>query len=205
MKYNIKLNIKAIIRAEQLLCKSFAEIDYTNPDELLKLLYCAVLVNNDVSFTFDDFCEIAESGKLLSNMVAEIEKYNKVQMQFVKSESRAAGNLGTPAPYMKDLAGMLIVSGVDAGYVMDEMELSDVPVFGEALEKKKREDMEAARLWMFLTVIPHINTKQYRTAEDYYPFPWEIEKQRKEAEQAITRDCRIAEHFFREGMNMFKN
>lgn len=205
MKYNIKLNIKAIIRTEQLLSKPFAEIDYTNPDELLKLLYCAVLVGNDVTFTFDEFCEITENQKLPSQMIREIGKYNEVLAQFTKSaESMAAGSDGRP-PYMKELAGMLVMSGLDAGYVLNEMELSDIPVFAAAIEKKKREDMEAARLWMFLSVAPHIDTKRIGTAEDYFPFPWEIERQRKEAQEATLRDYEMAERFFQEGMNIFKN
>lgn len=208
MKFNIKLNIKAIIRAEQLLSKPFAEIDYNNVDELLKLLYCAVLVNNDVLFMFDEFCELAENENLLSGMIGEMERYNKVLAQFIKNNgedsAQSAGQTTPRPPYMKELAGTLILSGLAPGYVMKEMELADVPVFLEALEKKKREEMEGARLWTFLTVAPHIDTRQVQTAKDYYPFPWEIEEAEKEAAKAIQRDQEIAERFFNEGLNIFK-
>ena len=171
----------------------------------MRLMYCAVLANNDVVFTFEDFLEIAENRKLFSDMVCEIEKYNKVLAQFVEEKRSATGQPdGLPA-YIQDLAGVLITSGLDARYVMDEMELSDIPVFAKALEKDKRERMEAARLWTFLSVAPHIDTNRVRTPEDYYPFPWEIERQRKEAEEVIARDQEAAERFFQEGMNIFKN
>lgn len=208
MKFNIKLNIKAIIRAEQLLSKPFAEIDYANFDELLKLLYCAVLVNNDVLFTFTEFCELTENESLLSSMVGGIEKYNSVLAQFMRSSgedcTRPAEQSSTRPPYMKELAADLILSGLAPGYVMEEMELADVPVFIEAAGRKKREEMETARLWTFLTVAPHIDTRQVQTAKDYYPFPWEIEEAERKAAEAIERDQEIAERFFKEGLNIFK-
>ena len=46
MRYNIRLTIKAIIRAEQMLGKPFTDFDYTDREELTRLLYCSVLANN---------------------------------------------------------------------------------------------------------------------------------------------------------------
>lgn len=205
MKYNIRLNIKAIIRAEQLLQKPFTQIDYTDPDELKTLLYCVVLANNDVIFTFGEFCYLTENEKLLCGMLKEVEKYNRMLDQFAVQSSKSDPDEIGDSPYIKDLAGMLVLAGMDAHYVMNEMELCDIPVFAEALDKKKREDMEAARLWTFLTISPHIDTSKIRSVEDLFPFPWEIEKQQKEAEEAIARDAETAMRFLKEGMNLFKN
>lgn len=205
MKYNIRLNIKAIIRAEQLLKKPFTLINYTNPDEVMRLLYCAVLANNEAIFTFGEFCYLAENEKLFSSMLKEVEKYNRMLDQFIAQSPKDDPGKTADNPYMKDLAGMLVLAGIDAHYVMHEMELCDIPVFAEALDKKKREDMEAARLWTFLTISPHIDTCKIRSVEDLYPFPWEIERQKKEAENAIREGEEMAKRFFKEGMNIFKN
>lgn len=206
MKYNIRLTIKAIIRVEQMLGKPFPLLDYGNVEEVLKLLYCIVLTGSLEVFTFESFCEIAEHEKQLGAMLKELEKYNRMLDQFTDASLAEKTNDGEDqVRSMKEVAGMLIMAGIDPHYVMNEMELSDIPVLAEALDRKKREDMEASRLWTFLSIAPHIDTKKVRGAEDYFPFPWEIERQKKEADEAIARDQELAEHFFKEGTNIFNN
>lgn len=205
MKYNIRLSIKAIIRVEQMLSKPFTDIDYTNIEELTKLLYCAVLSNNPVLFTFEEFQAIVENEKQFSIMIKEIEKANLVLEQFSRLEaSQSVGETGE-SPYIKDLVGMLIMSGMDAQYVMNEMEISDIPVFVEAYEKKKREEMEASRLWTFLSIIPHIDTKKVKSPKDMMMFPWEEEETRKATEEALLRDKELAEKFFSGKFNPLKS
>ena len=205
MKYNIRLSIKAVVRVEQILSKPFTDIDYTNVDELTKLLYCTVLANNSVSFTFEEFQLIAENEKQFAAMIKEIEKVNKVLEQFTQPNKSESGE-GTGEPqYIKDLAGMLIISGLDAHYVMNEMEISDIPIFIEAYEKKKRDDMEASRLWTFLSIVPHIDTKKVKSPKDLMMFPWEEEQSRREAEASLLRDKEAAEKFFSGEFNPLKS
>lgn len=205
MKYNIRLTIKSIIRAEQILSKPFTDIDYTNIEELTKLLYCTVLVNNPVLFTFEEFQMIAENGKQFAAMIKEIEKVNKVLEQFTRSDKSVFGEASEEPLYLKDIAGMLIMSGLDANYVMNEMEISDIPVFVEAYEKKRREEMEASRLWTFLSIVPHIDTKKVRNPRDLMMFPWEEEEAQQEAEAVLLLDKEAAERFFNGEFNPLKN
>lgn len=205
MKYNIRLSIKAIIRTEQILSKPFTDIDYTNVEELTKLLYCTVLTNNPVLFTFEEFQAIAENEKQFAAMIKEIEKVNKVLEQFTQSDKSGSGETSGEPQYLKDIAGMLIMSGLDANYVMNDMEISDIPVFVEAYEKKKREEMEASRLWTFLSIVPHIDTKKVRNPRDLMMFPWEEEEAQQEAEAAMLRDKEAAERFFNGEFNPLKN
>lgn len=204
LKYNIRLSIKAIVKAEQILSKPFTDIDYTNVDELTKLLYCTVLVNNPVSFTFEEYLIIAENEKQFASMLKEIEKANKVLEQFTKSDkSGSSSTVGDPQ-YIKDIAAMLVMSGLDAHYVMNEMEISDIPIFIEAYEKKKREEMEASRLWTFLSIIPHIDTKKVKSPKDLMMFPWEEEEAQRAAEEALLRDAEAAEKFLSGEFNPLK-
>lgn len=205
MKYNIKFTLKAVMRAEQLLEKPFSQIDYSCSGEVMKLLYCAVLANNDAVFTFEEFCSLAENEKQLDVMIKEMEKYGRVMNQFADLSADHDKGDAPAGPYMKDLATMLVFAGMDAHYVMNEMEIYDIQVWAEALDKKKREEMEASRMWTFLSVVPHINTGKIRSPEDFFPFPWEIERQKKEAENAIREGEEMAKRFFKEGMNIFKN
>lgn len=192
---------------EQMLAKPFTEIDYTNPDELVILLYCCVLTNNPVLFPFEEFKVVTENEKQLSAMLKEIEKANLVLGQFTQKNNTQKSNTqgeGGEVQYIKDLAGMLVMAGMDAHYVMNEMEISDIPLFLEAYEKLRREEMEASRLWTFLSVAPHIDTKKIRSARDLMLFPWEVADAKRDAEEVLLRDRETAERFFKEGMNMFK-
>lgn len=205
MKYNIRLSIKSIIRAEQILSKPFTDIDYTNVEELTKLLYCTVLSNNPVLFTFEEFQAIAENEKQLSAMIKEIEKANLVLKQFSRGTTAQNVENAGESPYIKELVGLLVMSGLDAHYVMNEMEISDIPIFVEAYEKKKREEMEASRLWTFLSIIPHIDTKKVKSPKDLMMFPWEEEEAQKAAEATLLRDKEIAERFFSGEFNPIKS
>lgn len=205
MKYNIRLSIKSIIRAEQILSKPFTDIDYTNVEELTKLLYCTVLSNNPVLFTFEEFQAIAENEKQLSAMIKEIEKANLVLEQFSRGTTAQNVENAGESPYIKELVGLLVMSGLDAHYVMNEMEISDIPIFVEAYEKKKREEMEASRLWTFLSIIPHIDTKKVKSPKDLMMFPWEEEEAQKAAEATLLRDKEIAERFFSGEFNPIKS
>lgn len=205
IKYNIRLSIKSIIRTEQILSKPFTDIDYTNIEELTKLLYCTVLSNNPVSITFEEFQLIAENEKQFTTMIKEIEKVNKVLEQFSQSNKSGSGEGPGEPQYIKDLVGMLIMSGLDAHYVMNEMEISDIPVFVEAYEKKKREEMEASRLWTFMSIIPHVDTKKVKSPKDLMMFPWEEEDAQKAAEEALLRDKDAAEKFFSGEFNPLNN
>lgn len=205
VKYNISLSIKAIVKAEQILSKPFTDIDYTDVDELTKLLYCTVLANNSVSFTFEEFQLITENEKQFAAMIKEIERTNKVMEQFTKSDKSGSGSIEGEPQYMKDVAGTLIMSGLDAHYVMNEMEISDIPIFIEAYEKKKRDDMEASRLWTFLSIVPHIDIKKVKFPKDLMMFPWEEEDALKAAEEALLRDQDAAEKFFSGEFNPLKS
>lgn len=181
--------------------KPFSNIDYGNPDELMKLLYCIVLSNNSIPFTFEEFTLIAENEKQLGVMLKELEKVNKVLEQFTKPSE--AGENGAEPQYLKDVAGVLIMSGMNAHYVMEEMEISDIPSFIEAYEKKKREEMEASRLWTFLSIAPHIDTSKVSSPKDLMSFPWEEEEARKIAKESLINDLEMAERFFQEGKKLF--
>ena len=40
--------------------------------------------------------------------------------------------------------------------------------------------MESERLWTFLTIMPHIDTKKINTPAKLYPFPWDDKTDNKD-------------------------
>ena len=83
---NIKLNIKSIIKFEQFTNKSFNEFDYTNTDDVTKLLYCVVLTNNPEKFTYDEFIELSKSKKISKEITDKFNKEIKLIELFASKE-----------------------------------------------------------------------------------------------------------------------
>jgi hypothetical protein len=187
MKYNIKLTLKAIIRAEQLLGKPFNDIDYTSEADVLALLYCAVLANNKERFTFEAFKIIVQNDNQYKAILSAFEDETKIIAQFNRMDSRPGDD--TPEKgakqYISDLAGTLIMSGVSAEYILNEAELSDLLFLVKAYDTMRRERMERERMWTFYSILPHINSKKIKDPSDMIAFPWEREKKRAEGEALI--------------------
>jgi len=183
MKFNISLNIKSIIRTEQFLKKPFGEIDYTDESDLKAMLYCVVLCNNNIQSTYEEFLNLNE--KLFAEMIKEFEKNSKILAQF-QSESKSNNDNVKPS-FLGDLAAMLILEGIDANYVLNEMQLSDLTMYIEAYERKKKEQMESSRLWTYFSILPHVDGKKLKSPVDLYPFPWELEGIEERAKEALTK------------------
>lgn len=97
-------------------------------------------------------------------MVLSLENRMSVLAQF---QNKRAGtdkiNSDTTPGMIGNIVSTLIMSGLDATYALEEMELCDLPMYIEAYERKRKEEMEASRLWTFFTMLPHIDSKKMKT------------------------------------------
>jgi hypothetical protein len=167
-------------------------------DEILKVLYCVVLANNDKVFTFKTFKDIANNPDQFRTMVRELEKYNQVLSQFVE-ENDVPGERKTDETktWVKDIVASLIVERVDASFVMNDLTIADLPLFIKALNNKKRAEMEESRLWTYIWMAPHIDTKKLDRPEKICPFAWETEKIKEKAMQTMETNRAEYEKFMR--------
>lgn len=197
MDIKIKLNIKAMMRFELMTGKPFQSVDYANNDDMCDLLYCAAI--SDELMTKEEFKNIIESPKKLNELIAGLKRSMDIVRQFIppKEESESTDPEGKTS-YIKEIASTLIVSaGLNPQYVLNEMDICELPVFIEAYEAKKHEEMEAARLWTFYNVLPHVDTKKMKSPKNLIVFPWEVEERKKEAEEALMRDKEAFEKFMK--------
>lgn len=180
----MKITLKDIIRWEQLTGKSFFNIDYSNEDDLEYLLY--VCDNSEV--TFDTFKEVFKSRKVVDKMLKDLNRYLAISSQFMlKQEDGKSGEKDTR--YMKDVVSFIIVSGVDPHFVMEEMELQDLPPIVKALETKRRISLEDKRTFTYLTMLPHIDTSKLKNGmEDILSFPWDSEKPTAEKQPVMSEE-----------------
>lgn len=202
----IKLTIKVIIRWEQMCGKSFSSIDYTSQADTGALLYASVICNNpEASYTLEEFNTLYQNEKLIRQLAVQLEKEARIIAQFQQSAAPTSGNKESEQTgYIKDIVSTIILSGLSPDYAMNEMELCDLPMFIEAYERQKREQMESSRLWTFINILPHIDSKKITSPKEIYIFPWEESESKKTADLAIQDDADMFERFLEEGKNIFK-
>lgn len=187
----IKLNIKSIIAYEQLTGKSFYQIDYENEEDLLKLMYCIVLENNEEVFLFDEFLSIINNENIASEISIKLKRIYLLIEQFVKNndkqelENNSIDSDEKPeVAFIKDIAGLLIVQcGLNPEYVMNKMSINEINIYINAYDKKNKMVMEKERLWCYMSVLPHISSDKINTPQKFYPFPWEQENIKKQIEK----------------------
>lgn len=202
----MKLTIKAIIRWEQMNKKPFADIDYTKNEDIETLFYVCSLSNN----AFRAFAEFRESlnEEAIKIMVADFEKETSIASQFkqptkeIPSEDTGDTTQDQPVPiWIKDVIPYLIMGGLDARYALNDMELIDLPLYIDAHERRTKEKLESERLWAFMQLMPHLKPG-IKSARDFYPFPWELEENKKNAAASIEENKDMFESFMQSGKTL---
>lgn len=205
-KMNVRLTMRTLIRWEQLRAKSFSLMDYSDEEDMAALLYCSVLCcNPGMDCTLEEFKHTMQNEKLVKQMAQALARESTVMNQFrqADAEDGVANHEVTPGR-ITDIISTLIMSGLDIGFVMDEMQLCDLPLFISAYENKRKEQMESDRLWTYLGILPHVDGKKLPSARELYPFPWEMEEMKAQADKAIQEDSEKLEMFFEQGKNLIK-
>ncbi|MFS2831482.1 hypothetical protein ACMSEG_24965 [Bacteroides faecis] len=180
-----KCTIKMIIRWEQLMKKPFSQIDYTDKEDVDALLYVMNMDGMKDMYTYSVFKTAISNDKIFKELISGIERMSIVSSQFQKALDSSGGTVASESCFVGEIVAMLIMDGLDAHYAMEEMEIYDLPLYIEADNRKRREFLESERLWTYMTILPHIDGKKLRSAQDMYPFPWEIQEMKDKAEAEI--------------------
>ena len=186
----------------------FSVLDYTDREDIEALLYTMYCSEAKPEYTFDTFRLVLEDERFMNAMSSDLGKIMEIVAQFQKKETINAGNIeGNPDPVkVSEIISTLIMSGLDAGYALNEMELCDLPMYIEAYEGQKKERMEESRMWTYLAMLPHIDAKKMKNgAKDLITFPWEEEEMLKESQRAIKEDADRFEEFMNLGKNFIKS
>lgn len=188
---------------EQLRGRSFTTMDYSDKEDVAILLYVTTLCSaHEKIYTLEVFRQTLANKKVSRDIILDLEREAEVLRQFQNnSAEKASCDIGNDPATIGSIVSTLIMSGLDAHYALNEMELCDLPLYIEAHEQKKKEQMEASRLWTFFSVLPHIDSKKIKSAQDLYTFPWEIEEAQAEAERVISDDAECFEAFLKAGGN----
>ena len=190
-KRELAFNFKALMMFEKLSGESYFNINEVN---YVFLLYSMYMVKHPyLNMTLIDFANIFGSNKKVTKqLLKEFEEYMVYIRQFTSSNKTEAVDEGgaddkNAHTTITDIVMYLITAcGIDPHYVMYEMELWEIEPYMKFAEMNKKESLEMDRLWTYLNISPHIDTKKCKSPDKLLPFPWEIqekkEKQIKELE-----------------------
>lgn len=176
-----KLTLRAVLLFEKLTARSFSSASILNEEDAVTLLYCLQRCEEGGSaLPLDVWKKVLESeavsGELYARLECTLEAMIPLSFTSAEGATSAEGedDGDGDAPDFTSIAGMLVVEGgLSPSYVMDTMELWELPAFLDALDRKKREVLEYQRLFTWMTMMPHLSSDSVGSPEELLPFPWE--------------------------------
>ena len=189
-KYEMRMSIKALCLFEKLSEKSFYSFD---GDDIATLAYAVFVCSNDYKCKLSTFTLLLEDlrfakwvGEQMNTIFNYIVQFSEKEKE---EESEADGEKSEKALTITSIANTLIVQyGMDAHYVMDEMELWQIGSAYDAVQSMVEERYEEKRLWTYLSILPHVDGKKLNKPEKLIAFPWEAEEKKKKAEEELKNN-----------------
>lgn len=172
-----KLTLRAVLLFEKLTARSFSSLSILDEEDAVTLLYCLQRCEEGGSvLPLDVWKQVLESEAVRGDLYARLERTLEamIPLSLPEGTSPTEETDEDTSPDFTSIAGMLVVEGgLSPSYVMDTMELWELPAFLDALDRKKREALEHQRLFTWMTMMPHLSSDSVGSPEELLPFPWE--------------------------------
>ena len=183
----LRLSLRAVCLYEQITARSFSTLDLSDGADVEALSYALWYYAADEVQTIDRWRVALESPSLATHLARELERVLSLldQLSVQRTSASSEGDDGAKPGYMTPIITRLAYS-LGADFVLNQMELWELPHYLESEEQRRRQELEQLRLFTWLSMLPHLSKDSARSAEELLPFPWEAE--RKEAEQQLDLD-----------------
>lgn len=162
---------------------------------ILDLIYAVLVTNNEFNYSLDTFKETYAKNKKFAN---EINKICTKLVTYLNNMFKAS--TATPDNSKKvedseereirisDVANSLIIlHGVDAHYVMYEMEIWEISKMLEIAEEKKHMQQLENRFWSFIQLSPYLPSK-IKEPQDLVRFNWEVDYRKEKAVKDLEKN-----------------
>ena len=172
-----KLTLRAVLLFEKLTARSFSSMSILDEEDAVTLLYCLQRCEEGGSvLPLDVWKQVLESESVKGELYARLERTLEamIPLSLPEGTSPTEETDEATSPDFTSIAGMLVVDGgLSPSYVMDTMELWEIPALLDALDRKKKEHLEHQRLFTWMTMMPHLSSDSVGSPEELLPFPWE--------------------------------
>lgn len=203
-KYIISFNIRTIVFWEKLSGKSFFKFENSEED-VLKLLYCSLVANNDFPIEYDTFLILLEDEEVSKWIMSKYmaisqfnEQFNKNVEENVEEKDEDDEEKEKEDFSITDFAANLIVQfRMDPEYVYEKMQIWEMDTYFHVGEQLRERGMENDRFWTYLTILPHIDSSKLKSPDKLIQFPWEKDRNKKTAEAKMKKDMALINKIFK--------
>ena len=168
------ITVRDLLRYERLLGRSiFAE----EPDGAT-LIYCTT-PEAYTRYTLEEWSRttlgasafMAEEARELARELSALQQYSGLDTRDERLETREEqAEVRTLTDVVTEL---LTESVVPADYLLERAELWELTIYIEATQRKRQQRLERERLWSYMGLLPHIDSKKIKRPEDLLPFAWD--------------------------------
>lgn len=169
-EFNITLNMKSLMLFEQLSGKSFYNL--TNED-LITLIYCSLVSNNNIKVTLGQFNLIMNNKKIARELMRKCQEELDFIAQFNKGKETGETTTDETVRISEVVNTLILNYNIDINYVMNELRLWELPALTKGIDEKTKGDMAEKRFWTYMQILPHIDGRKVKGPEKLLPFPWE--------------------------------
>lgn len=114
---------------------------------------------------------MAREAKELARELASLQQYSGLD---TRDESLEVREERAEVRTLTDVVTELLTEGVvPADYLLERAELWELTIYIEATQRKRQQRLERERLWSYMGLLPHIDSKKIKRPEDLIPFSWD--------------------------------
>lgn len=170
------ITIRDLLRYERLLGRSI----FADEPDGATLIYCTT-PEAYTRYTLEEWSRttlgasafMAKEAKELARELASLQQYSGLDARDERSEVREEqSEVRTLTDVVTEL---LTESVVPADYLLERAELWELTIYIDATQRKRQQRLERERLWSYMGLLPHIDTKKIKRPEELLPFSWDEE------------------------------
>lgn len=167
------ITVRDLLRYERLLGRSI----FADEPDGATLIYCTT-PEAYTRYTLEEWSRttlgasafMAKEAQELARELASLQQYSQEL-----TNSQPTANSQQPRALTDVVTELLTESVVPADYLLERAELWELTIYIEATQRKRQQRLERERLWSYMGLLPHIDSKKIKRPEDLIPFAWDEE------------------------------
>ena len=175
------ITVRDLLRYERLLGRSI----FADEPDGATLIYCTT-PEAYTRYTLEEWSRttlgasafMAKEAKELARELSALQQYSKVEdnansQQLTANSQQPTANSQEPTALTDVVTELLTEGVVPADYLLERAELWELTIYIEATQRKRQQRLERERLWSYMGLLPHIDSKKIKRPEDLIPFSWD--------------------------------
>lgn len=187
------ITVRDLLRYERLLGRSI----FADEPDGATLIYCTT-PEAYTRYTLDEWSRttlgasafMAREAKELARELSVLQQYSQQPTANSQelTDSQPTANSQQPRTLTDVVTELLTEGVVPADYLLERAELWELTIYIDATQRKRQQRLERQRLWSYMGLLPHIDSKKIKRPEDLIPFAWDEEARPTHSTDEDTTD-----------------